>query len=46
MERKKVPTAKKMRRIKGAGTKRMTEERQSPCGMGTQRGRTDMKWIK
>lgn len=28
MERKKVPTAKKMRRIKGAGTKRMTEERQ------------------
>lgn len=28
MERKKVPTAKKMRRIKGAGTKRTTEERQ------------------
>lgn len=26
MERKKVPTAKKMRRIKGAGTKRTTDE--------------------
>lgn len=42
MERKKVPTAKKMRRIKGAATKRTTnetEDRQSSCGMGTQRVR-------